>query len=61
MKNKFFLIMLIMMSLSSKEIHISISKQELYIFELGEIIKTYKISSSKYGEGSELGLSLIHI
>ena len=47
--------MLIMMSLSSKEIHISISKQELYLFELGAITKTYKISSSKYGEGSELG------
>ena len=44
-----------MMSLSSKEIHISISKQELYLFELGAIKKTYKISSSKYGEGSELG------
>ena len=43
------------MSLSSKEIHISISKQELYLFELGAITKTYKISSSKYGEGSELG------
>ena len=42
-----------MMSLSSKEIQISISKQELYLIEFGEISKTYKISSSKYGEGSK--------
>tara|TARA_Y100000992_G_scaffold241212_1_gene172090 strand:- start:120 stop:650 length:531 start_codon:yes stop_codon:yes gene_type:complete len=53
MKNKFFLIILIMMPLSSKEIQISISKQELYLFESGQITKTYKISSSKYGEGSK--------
>lgn len=46
--------MLIMMSLSSKEIQISISKQELYLFDSGQIIKTYKISSSKYGEGSDV-------
>ena len=43
-----------MMSLSSKEIQISISKQELYLFDSGQIIKTYKISSSKYGEGSDV-------
>lgn len=43
-----------MMSLSSKEIEISISKQELYLFDSGNIIKTYKISSSKYGEGSKI-------
>ena len=42
-----------MMPLSSKEIQISISKQELYLFESGQITKTYKISSSKYGEGSK--------
>ena len=53
MKNKFFFIMLTMMSLASKEIQISISNQELYLFEHGEILKTYKISSSKYGEGSK--------
>ena len=46
--------MLIMMSLSSKEIQISISKQELYLLDSGQIIKTYKISSSKYGEGSDV-------
>ena len=54
MKNKLFLIILVMMPLSSKEIQISISKQELYLFESGEITKTYKISSSKYGEGSKV-------
>ena len=43
-----------MMPLSSKEIQISISKQELYLFESGQITKTYKISSSKYGEGSKV-------
>ena len=53
MKNKLFFIILFMMSLSSKEIQISISKQELYLIEFGEISKTYKISSSKYGEGSK--------
>ena len=42
------------MPLSSKEIQISISKQELYLFESGQITKTYKISSSKYGEGSKV-------
>ncbi len=42
------------MFLSSKEIEISISKQELYLFDSGNIIKTYKISSSKYGEGSKI-------
>ena len=41
------------MPLSSKEIQISISKQELFLFESGQITKTYKISSSKYGEGSK--------
>ena len=46
--------MLTMMSLASKEIQISISNQELYLFEHGEILKTYKISSSKYGEGSKV-------
>ena len=36
MKNKLFFIILFMMSLSSKEIQISISKQELYLIEFGE-------------------------
>ena len=53
MKNKLFFIILFMMSLSSKEIQISISKQELYLIEFGEISKTYKISSSSMAKAQK--------
>ena len=36
-------------------IEVSISKQKLYLKENNEVVKTYTISSSGYGEGSEEG------
>ena len=44
-----------MSQLEAKQIEISIEEQKLYLSESGNLIKEYKISSSKYGEGSENG------
>ena len=55
MKIRFLFIILLMSQLEAKQIEISIEKQKLYLSESGNLIKEYKISSSKYGEGSENG------
>ena len=44
-----------MCSLQAKQIEISIADQKLYLYDSGELVKEYIISSSKYGEGSEDG------
>ncbi len=44
-----------MCSLQAKQIEISITDQKLYLYDSGELVKEYIISSSKYGEGSEDG------
>ncbi len=40
--------------MKSTEIEISISKQKLFLIDNKSVIKTYLISSSKYGEGSKV-------
>ena len=40
--------------MKSTEIEISISEQKLFLLENKSVIKTYLISSSKYGEGSKV-------
>ena len=54
---KFRFVILIIMSLNALaiKIEVSISKQKLYLKENNEVVKTYTISSSSYGEGSEEG------
>lgn len=54
---KFRIVVLIIMSLNllAFNIEVSISKQKLYLKENNEVVKTYTISSSGYGEGSEEG------
>tara|TARA_B100001113_G_scaffold291287_1_gene247705 strand:- start:52 stop:579 length:528 start_codon:yes stop_codon:yes gene_type:complete len=55
MKSRFLFIILLMCSLQAKQIEISIADQKLYLYDSGELVKEYIISSSKYGEGSEDG------
>ena len=54
---KFRIVILIIMSLNvlAFNVEVSISKQKLYLKENNEVVKTYTISSSGYGEGSEEG------
>ena len=40
--------------MKSTEIEISISEQKLFLIDNKSVIKTYLISSSKYGEGSKV-------
>ena len=40
--------------MKSTEIEISISEQKLFLLDNKSVIKTYLISSSKYGEGSKV-------
>ena len=40
--------------MKSTEIEISISEQKLFLLDNNSVIKTYLISSSKYGEGSKV-------
>ena len=53
MKNKLLILILLAQSLICMEINISIENQTLSLIENSKIIRVYKISSSKYGEGSE--------
>ncbi len=53
MKNKLLILILLTQSLMGMEISISIENQTLSLIENSKTIKIYKISSSKYGEGSE--------
>ena len=66
---KYFLFLIILSGLSSAEILVDISQQRLFLLDnRGDLIISYPISSSSYGEGqiensykTPLGLSLIHI
>ena len=60
MKAKLYLLFFFVQLITAMEIEISITNQELTLKDNGEIVRIYKISSSKFGEGSE-ELSLIHI
>ncbi len=55
MRFLFFLIILAINFIHAMEIKISISKQILTVQDSGQVIKSFKISSSKYGEGSMEG------
>ena len=46
---------------NNTELIIDISQQRLYLKENNKITESFPISSSKYGEGSIVNLSLIHI
>jgi len=55
MKSRLFTTFFFVQLISSMEIEISITDQELRLKDDNIIVKTYKISSSKFGEGSEEG------
>ena len=55
MKTKFVLFYFLANMIAGMEIQISIDKQELKVVDNKKIVKTYIISSSSYGEGSEEG------
>ena len=53
MKAKLYLLFFFVQLITAMEIEISITNQELILRDDNGVIKTYKISSSKFGEGSE--------
>ena len=53
MKAKLYLLFFFVQLITAMEIEISITNQELTLKDNGEIVRIYKISSSKFGEGSE--------
>ena len=53
MKARLYLILFFVQLVAAMEIEISIANQELILKDNNEIIIIYKISSSKFGEGSE--------
>ena len=55
MKARFYLIIFFVQLITAMEIEISITNQELKLKDNNEVLKIYKISSSKFGEGSEEG------
>tara|TARA_B100002019_G_scaffold292031_1_gene313948 strand:- start:1048 stop:1575 length:528 start_codon:yes stop_codon:yes gene_type:complete len=55
MKIKFILFLFFANIIAAMEIHISVENQELSLINNERVIKTYKISTSSYGEGSEEG------
>jgi len=55
MKARLYLILFFVQLVAAMEIEISIANQELILKDNNEIIRIYKISSSKFGEGSEEG------
>lgn len=54
MKNNILLLLIMSFLMKSTEIEISISEQKLFLLDNKSVIKTYLISSSKYGEGSKV-------
>ena len=52
MKAKLYLLFFFVQLITAMEIEISITNQELTLRDDNGVIKTYKISTSKYGEGS---------
>ena len=52
MKAKLYLLFFFVQLITAMEIEISITNQELILREDSGVIKTYKISTSKFGEGS---------
>ena len=52
MKAKLYLLFFFVQLITAMEIEISITNQELILRDDNGVIKTYKISTSKYGEGS---------
>ncbi len=55
MKARLYLIFFFVQLITAMEIEISITNQELILKDNDKIVKVYKISSSKFGEGSEEG------
>ena len=55
MKARLCLIFFFVQLITAMEIEISITNQELMLKDNDEIVRIYKISSSKFGEGSEEG------
>ena len=53
MKAKLYLLFFFVQLITAMEIEISITNQELILRDDSGVIKTYKISTSKFGEGSE--------
>ena len=53
MKAKLYLLFFFVQLITAMEIEISITNQELILRDDSGVIKTYKISSSKFGEGSK--------
>ena len=53
MKAKLYLLFFFVQLITAMEIEISITNQELILRDDTGVIKTYKISSSKFGEGSK--------
>ena len=53
MKAKLYILFFFVQLITAMEIEISITNQELILRDDSGVIKTYKISSSKFGEGSE--------
>ena len=54
MKNNILLLLIMSFLMKSTENEISFSKQKLFLLDNNSVIKTYLISSSKYGEGSKV-------
>jgi hypothetical protein len=53
MKNNILVLLFMSLLMKPIEIEISISEQKLFLLNSESVIKTYQISSSKYGEGSK--------
>ena len=53
MKNNILVLLIMSFLMKSTEIEISISEQKLFLLDNKSVVKTYLISSSKYGEGSK--------
>ena len=53
MKAKLYLLFFFVQLITAMEIEISITNQELILRDDSGVIKTYKISTSKFGEGSK--------
>lgn len=53
MKAKLYLLFFFVQLITAMEIEISITNQELILRDESGVIKTYKISTSKFGEGSK--------
>jgi lipoprotein-anchoring transpeptidase ErfK/SrfK len=54
-KYLFFALLCLPAPLWAMEIHVSISDQRLYVIEHGDTLKTYLVSTSKYGVGNLSG------